>query len=156
VNAGILGIAQSHHLVVADVASAGLSVFGPATNPHSTVQIGGVSIDLTQKTGGNPSTAAFVGDGVHPNTVIQGVMRNVIMQALDTGYGAGIPLLSEAQILAHQGLAYGVSDTLAAAIGPYSNYVVSYVPEPSSFTLAALLGVTVAARLRARSKASRG
>ena len=118
VNAGIDGIAQTHHLVVADVASLSTLVFGSAADPNSTVEIGGVSINLLQKTASNPSTAGFVNDGIHPNTVIQGVLGNVIMQALDTGYNAGIPLFSEAQILAHQGLAYGGSDTLAAQIGP--------------------------------------
>src|SRR5262249_30920118 len=44
---------------------------------------------------------------------------------------AGVPLFSEAQILQHAGLTYGGSDTLAALIGPYSNYVTSYAPAPA-------------------------
>jgi hypothetical protein len=72
VNLGIEGIAQTHHLVVADVASLTNLVFGTAADPNSTVQIGGVTINLDAKTTSNPSTAAFVNDGVHPNTVIQG------------------------------------------------------------------------------------
>ena len=66
--------------MVADVASLSTLVFGSAADPNSTVEIGGVSINLLQKTASNPSTAGFVNDGIHPNTVIQGVLGNVIMQ----------------------------------------------------------------------------
>ena len=138
VNAGIQAIAQANHLVVADISSLSTVVFGTAANPNSVVEIGGVPIYLDEKTDSNPSNAAFVNDGVHPNTVIQGVLGNVIMDALDIAYNAGIPLFSEAQLLARQRLAYGGSDTLAAEIGPYSDYVENYVPEPSGFVLVAI------------------
>ena len=144
VNAGIMGLAQTDHLVVADVASLTNLVFGTAANPNTTVVIGGVTINLTQKTASNPSTAGFVNDGVHPNTVLQGVLGNIIMKAVDTGYNAAVPLFSEAQLLAHQGLSYGGSDTLAAQIGPYSNYVVSYVTRPDTNNDGVVNGLDVA------------
>jgi hypothetical protein len=143
VNAGIKSVAQTNHLVVADLASLTQTVFGTEANPNSTVQIGGVTINLTQKTSSNPSTAAFVSDGIHPNTTIQGVMGDLFMQALDTGYNASIPLFSEAQILAHDGLSYGGSDTLAAEVGPYSKYVINYVPEPTTLILATFCTFTL-------------
>jgi hypothetical protein len=78
-----------------------------------------------------------VHDGVHPNTVIQGLTANLIMESLNIGYGAGFTLFSEEEILEHAGIAYGGSDTVAAQIGPYSDYVTNNVPEPSTLVLAA-------------------
>ena len=46
------------------------------------------------------------------------------MEALNLGYGAGLSLFTEAEILAHRGIAYGGSDTLAGQIGPYADYIV--------------------------------
>jgi hypothetical protein len=34
-------------------------------------------------------------DGVYPNTVLQGIIANTILQAFNSGYGAGVPLFSE-------------------------------------------------------------
>ena len=136
VNQGIKALAQSDHIVVADMASMINAVFGPESAFHTTVLIGNVTINLNQTTSSNPSTAGFVSDGIHPNTTMQGVLANLFMQALDTGYNAGVPLFTEAQILAHDGLSYGGSDTLAAQIGSFNNFVINDVPEPSTVVLA--------------------
>ncbi len=148
VNDGIKALAQSDHLAVADLGALVTAMFGPDTSPNTTIEIGGVTIQLNASTSSNPSTAGFVSDGIHPNTTLQGVLANLFIQALDTGYGAGVPLFSEAQILAHDGLTYGGTDTLNL---PYSAFVISYVPEPSTWVLA-ILGVASlgAARSRAR------
>ena len=50
VNAGIMDLAQTHHLVVADISSLTSTVFGTEADPLTTVKIGGVTINLTQKT----------------------------------------------------------------------------------------------------------
>jgi lysophospholipase L1-like esterase len=133
VNLGIIGLAQTDHLVVADLAAMGAATFGTNASPNANLLIGNVPIHLNQTTSSNPSQAAFVSDGVHPNTTIQGVMADLFMQALDTGYQAGVPLFTEQQILAHDGLAYVGSDTLPA----YTNFVINFVPEPSAWLLAA-------------------
>ena len=39
-------------------------------------------------------------DGLHPNTVIQGLMANEVLKALNAAYGAGIELLTDEEILA--------------------------------------------------------
>jgi hypothetical protein len=130
VNTGIKGIAQSDHIVVADLSAMISKVFGSEGSFNTTVKIGNVTINLTQSTSSTSSTAGFCVDGIHPYTTLQGTLGNLFAQALDTGYNAGVPLFSEAQILQHAGLTYGGSDTLAATLGPYSNYVISYAPPP--------------------------
>ncbi|HVU86435.1 MAG TPA: SGNH/GDSL hydrolase family protein [Pirellulales bacterium] len=138
VNAGIMSTAQTDHIAVVNYDLLAQVLFASGIASNGSVLIGNVPIFLNQNTSTNPSQAAFVSDGIHPNTAIQGLVANLFMQALNTGYNAGAPLFTEAQLLAHQGLAYGGSDTLAAQIGSYSNYIVNFVPEPSAVVLAAL------------------
>ncbi len=130
VNAGIKATAQADHIVVADLSALIGATFGPESGFHTTVSIGNVPIYLNQTTSSSSSQAGFCSDGIHAYTTLQGVLGNLLVQALDTGYNAGIPLFSEAQILSHAGLTYGGSDTLAATLGPYSNYVISYASAP--------------------------
>jgi hypothetical protein len=69
-----------------------------------------------------------VEDGVHPHTVIQGLVANVMLTALDRYLGACVTPFSEAELLAHNGLAYGGADTLLAEIGPLEAFVESFAP----------------------------
>ncbi len=131
-NAGILRIAQRRRLVLVDMAGAIVAIFGPHASPNTTLLIGDVPIYLQQSDtsgGGNP-TAAFVDDGVHPNTTLQGIIANAVMEALNIAYGAGLSLFSEEEILAHRGLDYGGSDTLPAQLGDYADYVRNYAFPP--------------------------
>lgn len=130
VNAGIKATAQADHIVVADLSALIAATFGTEGHFNTTLMLGGVPINLTQTTSSSSSQAGFCSDGIHAYTTLQGTLGNLLVQALDTGYNAGIPLFSEAQILSHAGLTYGGSDTLAAQIGPYSNYVISYAGAP--------------------------
>ncbi len=128
VNAGIDQIAESNQVPLIDLFGVAKTVFGPNTNRNSVLTIGNVNIQLTQvdtATGANP-TAAFVHDGVHPNTTLQGLLANVYMTALNVGFDAGAPIFSEAEILAHRGLSYGGSDTVAAQIGDYHHFLTNY------------------------------
>ena len=129
VNAGVDAIAQARQLVRVDFFGAAIAIFGPHASPNAILLLGNVSIDLTASdtaAGGIP-TAGFVDDGIHPNTTLQAILANAFVEGLNVGYGASLPLFSEADILAHRGLAYGGSDTLVAQIGDYADYVVSYV-----------------------------
>jgi hypothetical protein len=134
--------------------------YGPVNSMNSTLAIGNVDVKLLQfdtASNTNPA-AAFVHDLVHPHTTIQGIIANLVLEGLNTGYGADVPLLSEQEILAHAGIAYGGSDTLVGEIGNYSDYVTNYVPEPSTWALAtiALVGLLVNAALRLRNNTRRG
>jgi hypothetical protein len=131
VNADIKSLAQTDKIVVADLSGMIGAVWGPEGSFNTTVKIGNVPINLTQTTSSTSSQAGFCIDGIHPYTTLQGTLADLLVQALDTGYNAGVPLFTESQILQHAGLTYGGSDTLAAAIGPFSSYVISYAPKPA-------------------------
>ncbi len=159
-NEGILRIAQRRRLVLVDMAGAIVAIFGPHASPNTTLSIGNVAIYLQQSDtsgGGNP-TGAFVHDGVHPNTTLQGVIANAVMEALNIAYGANLSLFSEAEILAHRGIAYGGSDTLPAQLGDYADYVRNYafpppLPALSAPGLALLCALLLASALAARPRA---
>jgi phospholipase/lecithinase/hemolysin len=131
-NAGIDATAQTRQLVVVEMFDAALAIFGPHASPKTTLLIGNVAIQLGQSDtsgGGNP-TAAFVHDGVHPNTTLQGVFANVIMAAMNIAYRGNHTLFTEAEILAHRGISYGGSDTLVSELGDkdYPDFVTNYAP----------------------------
>jgi MYXO-CTERM domain-containing protein len=155
-NPAIEALAVAHQVAYVDLGAALAEMFGPHTSPNSTLSIGNVNINLNSidtSIGSNP-TAGFVHDGVHPNTTLQGLIANLALEALNIGYGANLPLFTEQEILAHRGIAYGGSDTLASQIGDYSVYITSYVPEPSSCALAGLAAVALAVVARRRRKAA--
>jgi lysophospholipase L1-like esterase len=129
VNAGLLSLAQEYHIVLVDAFGLAQAAWGTNQNPRSTLLLGNVTIQLRQSdtsSNSNP-TAAFVHDTTHPHTTMQGVLANVIIEALNQGYSAGLTPFSEQEILSHAGLAYGGQDTLAAVIGPTSAYVHNFV-----------------------------
>ncbi|HEX5444231.1 MAG TPA: PEP-CTERM sorting domain-containing protein [Pirellulales bacterium] len=96
--------------------------------------VGGVHIDL-HTTGPDPHN--FFQDNFNAGVVIRGEIANLWMQGANMAYGAGIPLLTDQEILNYAGITTGyVGETFQAA-NPLASFVTS-VPEPSS---AALLGV---------------
>jgi hypothetical protein len=128
-NAALLALAQEKHLVLVDAFGMARAAWGTNSAPRTTLLLGNVAIQLRQSDTSSHTNplAAFVDDGAHPHTTMQGVLANVIIEAFDEGYRSGVPLFSEQEILAHAGIAYGGQDTLAATIGPYSGYVHNFV-----------------------------
>lgn len=127
-NARLDALAQEKQIVLVDFGTLGGAIFGSNHDLSEFLPIGGVQIRLWETDTpqhGNPE-AAFVDDGIHPNTTLQGVVANVIATGLDMGYSAGIEPFSEEEILSHAGLAYGGQDALEAVIGPYSGFVRDY------------------------------
>jgi hypothetical protein len=45
------------------------------------------------------STKYIADDGLHPNTIVQALMANEVLKAMNSAYGAGIALLSDEEIL---------------------------------------------------------
>ncbi len=123
------GLAQEWRIGFLDLYALNRTLFGPATAPRPSLLVGNVAIDLDGRdtTSGTVPSAAWVDDGIHPNTVLQGIWANAFATAFNRAFDAGAPLFSEAEILANAGLAYGGSDTLAGQIGPLAQYAESFV-----------------------------
>jgi lysophospholipase L1-like esterase len=126
-NAGLINICQKWQVPLVDAFGLQKVIFGSNTNLQQLLYIGNVAIHL-QQSDSNPTnqpnrTAAFVADGAHPHTTIQGLFANMAMEGFWLGYGTQVSLFTEQEILNHAGLAYGGQDTLMAQIGSYTNYV---------------------------------
>ena len=121
-NADIRDLAEQHGLALVDAYALTKAVFGPNQDQHEFLFVGDVGIELLVASASDP-LAAWVSDGVHPHTTIQGVFANVILSALNQAYDADVTLFTEEEILANAGIAYGGVDTLEAQIGPYAAYV---------------------------------
>ncbi|MCP5064998.1 MAG: hypothetical protein GY946_00405 [bacterium] len=130
-NTDLLAIAQARQLTLVDLFGASTTIFGAHSSPNTYLTIGNVPINLTQEdtSGGGIPTAGFVHDGIHPNTTVQGVIANVLMEGFNVGYGANLTLFGEAEILSHRGIAYGGSDTLPGQIGNWFDWIIDYAPD---------------------------
>ncbi|MBI2823215.1 MAG: hypothetical protein HYX69_00835 [Planctomycetia bacterium] len=127
-NVQLTGLAKADSIPYVDLFGAAEKIFGDNFNQNTIFKIGNVDIQLLQSdtsTGTNP-TAAVVHDGVHPNTTLQGLLSNMFMTGLNVGYAAGAPIFTEAEILAHRGLAYGGIDTVAGQLGSLNSYITNY------------------------------
>ena len=128
VNTGIETIAHNHRVVLVDLNKMGSNILGTNTALKQFLTIGNVQIQLFNRdttTHTNP-LAGFVDDGAHPHTTLQGVFANLVMSALNQGWGAHYTLFTDSEILDHAGIAYGGADTLDSQVGPYSQYIRSY------------------------------
>jgi lysophospholipase L1-like esterase len=128
VNSGLVYLAQKWQVPLVDAFGLQKAIFGSNTNLQSVLTIGNVAIHL-QQSDSNPTnspnrTAAFVADGAHPHTTIQGLFANMALEAVSLGYETQVSLFTEQEILSHAGVAYGGTDTLMAQIGSYTNYIV--------------------------------
>ena len=91
VNSGLVYLAQKWQVPLVDAFGLQKAIFGSNTNLQSTLFIGNVAIHL-QQSDSNPTnapnrTAAFVADGAHPHTTIQGLFANMALEAVVLGYG---------------------------------------------------------------------
>lgn len=129
VNAGVRAIAQTERCLHADLNGLGIAIFGTNGSPRQFLSMGNQNIQLwvaDTTTNSNP-LAGTVDDGVHPHTTLQGLFSNVMMTALNLGYGAGLVPFTESEMLQHAGVAYGGSDTLEGQIGRPEDFVTNFL-----------------------------
>src|SRR5262249_6227317 len=124
-NDHVFHLARANHIVLVDMFTAAQRLFGTTQNPIDATLLANTPIYMRQNDTpehGNPQ-AAFVDDGIHIHTPLQGLLANAIIEGLDIGYDADVPRFSEAEILNHAGLPYGGADTIQAQLGQFSNFV---------------------------------
>jgi lysophospholipase L1-like esterase len=102
--------------------------------------------------GGVPVTAenSFLADGTHPSTLMQGLLANAFIAAVNGAYGTDFTPLSGAEILAHAGIS--PPSPLGLTFDP-SIFVILpvVVPEPrSAVLLTFVLGLAAAGGFRRR------
>ncbi len=141
VNAGIKNLAQKYQVPLMDWYGLMNTILGPNTDLNDTLEIGNVAINLRGSDTGATPTDAFVSDGFHPNTVMQSLLANLVLQAFASGYGSTVPLFSEQEMLNNAGIAYGGADTLPSEIGAWTNYII--LPVLPKFASLAVAGTNV-------------
>lgn len=124
VNDGIRELAEEKQVVLADLNSLCDTIFGAAS-----ITVREVEIDLS--TSGVAASNAFTSDTIHPHSVLQGIMANLMMAGLNE-YGVGLTPFTETELLTNAGLTGGSSDTLTFDAG---DYVYNYTPEPATMCL---------------------
>jgi hypothetical protein len=135
VNNGVRNLAQKYQVPLMDWFKLEKTILGPNTNLNATLKVGNVTIYLRAIDPGPPNLAptnAFVLDGFHPNTTLQGIFANLVLQGFNSGYNANLALFTEQEIHNHALITYGGSDTLLSQIGSYTNYII--LPIPPRFT----------------------
>ena len=90
--------AGSDRVALADLAGQASSLLQGSGNGGTTIPFGGTTLELA--TPGDGYRHVFLGDGIHLGTVAQGLIADAFLQAIDSTFGARVPLLSPAQIVA--------------------------------------------------------
>lgn len=93
-NAVIRAAAHDPRVALADLAGAAAGLF---QGQVATTRFGGVTIDLA--TPGDDYHHAFLADGIHVGTVVQGVIADAFIKAIDAKFGARVAQLSPTQIV---------------------------------------------------------
>lgn len=117
-------VAQEYGVVYLDLFRLTKDLFGSNEFQRQFIDIGGRRIRLLDS--GIPPENAFVEDSAHPHTIIHAVWANAILAALNTGYGAGVSLFTERQMVEITGMVYNNLDTFVGVIAPYRAYVVNF------------------------------
>lgn len=109
--------------------------------------VGGVTIETI--IGSNDPTHFFV-DELHPGFVGNGIFANLMLTALNVGYGQSIAPFTDQAILARAGLSSSYTGETSSLV--YADYVYVAVPELSSASLGLLacLSLAVAVAVRER------
>jgi GDSL-like Lipase/Acylhydrolase family len=128
VNDGIEAICRNKKLPMVDVYGLSTAIFGTNLSLRPFLFIGGQDVNLNDQdtTSNTKKLAAFVHDGVHPHTTLQGVFSNVFMTCANIAWQGSYVPFTEQEILSHAGVAYLGVDELPSQIGDYAQYVVNF------------------------------
>lgn len=124
----VRALADEYDCVFLDMYALTKDIYGPNSALRAALLIGNVPIMLTSRDDGASPATGWVSDGIHPNTVVQGVWANAVIAALNFAYDADVSPFSEQELLAHDGLSYGGSDTLGAVIPSFGPYIYNFAP----------------------------
>ncbi len=139
INAGIKDLARERKFPVVDLDYMMNDVIGNINNPNEYVTIGGVDISLMGHGDTAPvPTDGFATDGFHPWTALQGLLSNMVIEAVNQGYAENLPFLSDQDILANAGVSNIPS---GVSYFDVSEYVV--VPEPTCLILLSMGGLVL-------------
>ena len=120
---GLESLAAQRGLPSLDMLALCRAIFGTHTQDFNTMGIAGQNIRLNTKGDGARPDRAFVTDGTHPKSTIQGIWCNAIVTAMNDAYNTNITPLSETEILALVGLSPTGPDELDGRLGDLSDYV---------------------------------
>jgi phospholipase/lecithinase/hemolysin len=128
----IENLAAQREIVLIDVSAIATAIFGTNFEQNDILLIGNVEIYVTESDNeaNEFPQSGFVHDDIHPHTTLQGIFANVILEAMNLAYGGNTALLSDAEILAIAGIAYGGAETLTDEIGEFAEYVRDYTGDP--------------------------
>jgi hypothetical protein len=122
INQQIAALAAAQRVPMIDLSGLSQLLLG---TPLSSVTIGGVT--LTNTSGQDPHNL-FTADGIHPGTVFQAALANLVLEGFSLGYGVNVPLLSEQQMVQAAGLTYGGQNTLNVNYGQYVQLPPNHAP----------------------------
>lgn len=114
-------LAYERSAVFLDMFAVTVDLWGPTSAPRQEVLIGGTPVAISGW--GTEPGVGFVTDGVHPSTVAQGVWSGVMVSAINTATGAGVPRVTEQEMLAWAGLPDGGAETLGQVLRPHGAYI---------------------------------
>jgi hypothetical protein len=137
INLRIEALAVAYRVPLADVAGAAKVLLGTSTTPVASAAVGGLA--FTNTAGTEPSNL-FTADGIHPHTIVAAVYANVILEAFQLGYSAGVNPLSESEMVAAAGLTYGGLDTLNLDYTAYVRVPANQLPTAVADAYAARQG----------------
>ncbi|MEQ8667612.1 MAG: GDSL-type esterase/lipase family protein [Pirellulales bacterium] len=93
-------------------------------------ELGGVTIDTVNQGQGTN----FFNDRLHPSSIGNGILANLVMTALNDAYKTDLELLSDLEILELRGLEEQYTGETFSSVADFSPYVV-FVPESSSWLM---------------------
>lgn len=122
-NVLIRELASSRSLPLVDLFAAGNVLF--ATDQ---IIVGGAAINYGAAT--SPTTM-FVDDGIHPHSVLQGLIANLVIEAANRAYGAGLAPFTDQELLTNAGIVPPIGGPTYFPMAPY----VLFEPVPGDATL---------------------